>query len=79
MKLVELVGIHVEATSGAPVLLLREHEEPHRVVPIFVGPNEAAAIAMALSGALPPRPLTPGKSAGAPAAGPGRGGDQPVA
>lgn len=58
MKLVDLVGVHIEATSGAPLLLLREQAAPHRVVPIFVGGPEAASIAVALSGQTPPRPLT---------------------
>lgn len=50
MKLVEIVGLHIEATSGAPLVLLREHDEPHRLLPIFVGGPEAASIALALSG-----------------------------
>jgi bifunctional DNase/RNase len=58
MKLVEIVGLHVEASSGAPLVLLREHDEPHRVLPIFVGGPEAASIALALSGEAAPRPLT---------------------
>lgn len=58
VKLVDLVGLHIEATSGAPLVLLREHDAPHRVLPIFVGGPEAAAIATALSGQVPPRPLT---------------------
>lgn len=58
MKQVDLIGIHIEATSGAPVVLLRENDEPHRVLPIFVGAPEATAIALALSGQVPPRPLT---------------------
>jgi bifunctional DNase/RNase len=58
MKLVELVGLHIEATSGAPLVLLREHDAPHRVVPIFVGGPEAASIALGLSGQPSPRPLT---------------------
>jgi uncharacterized protein len=57
MRLVELVGLHIEATTGAPLVLLREHEPPHRVVPIFIGAPEAASIGMALSGEVPPRPL----------------------
>jgi hypothetical protein len=39
-------------------VLLREHDEPHRVLPIFVGGPEAAAIALALGDERPPRPLT---------------------
>lgn len=58
MKLVEIVGLHIEATSGAPLVLLREHDEPHRLLPIFVGGPEAASIALALSGEVAPRPLT---------------------
>lgn len=58
MKLVEIVGLHIEASSGAPLVLLREHDEPHRVLPILVGGPEAASIALALSGKAAPRPLT---------------------
>ena len=58
MKLVEILGLHQEATSGAPLVLLREHDAPHRVVPIFVGGTEAAAIGLTLSGQSPPRPLS---------------------
>lgn len=57
MKLVDLVGVHVEANSGAPLVLLREQDAPHRLLPIFVGGAEAASIAVALSGQTPPRPL----------------------
>jgi uncharacterized protein len=58
MKLVDLLGLHLEEASGTPLVLLREHDAPHRVLPIFVGGSEAAAIAVALSGQSPPRPLT---------------------
>lgn len=58
MKLVDLAGLHIEAATGAPMVLLREHDAPHRVLPIFVGGPEAAAIALALGGHTPPRPLT---------------------
>ena len=58
MKLLELVGLHVEATSRTPLVILREHDAPHRVVPIVVGGAEAASIAVALSGETPPRPLS---------------------
>ena len=51
------MGLHVEASSGLPVLILREHDEPHRVLPIFVGGPEATSILLALSGQEPPRPL----------------------
>ena len=55
---VDLIGLHIDTTSGAPLLLLREHDMPHRVLPIFIGEAEAASIAVALSGEMPPRPLT---------------------
>lgn len=58
MKHVDLFGLTVEPGSGAPLVLLREHDEPHRVLPIFVGGPEAAAIALALGDERPPRPLT---------------------
>jgi bifunctional DNase/RNase len=58
MKLVELLGLSLEAASGAPLVLLREFDAPHRVLPIFVGGPEAASIAIALSGEDAPRPLS---------------------
>ncbi len=58
MKHVDLAGLGLEASSGAPIVLLREHDEPHRVLPIFVGGSEAVAIAAAATGEPPPRPLT---------------------
>lgn len=58
MKQVDLAGLAVEATAGAPVVLLREHDEPHRLLPIFIGGMEVAAIAMAATGQEPPRPMT---------------------
>lgn len=58
MKAVDVLGLNVEATSGSPIVLLREQDAPHRVLPIFVGGREAMAIALALSGETPPRPLT---------------------
>lgn len=58
MKAVDLLGVHVEARSGAPLVLLREHDEPHRLLPIFVGTPEAVAIGLGLSGDAPPRPAT---------------------
>ena len=58
MSLVDLIGIHIEAQSGAPLVLLREHDAPHRYLPVFIGDAEAAAIAFAVAGEAPPRPLT---------------------
>lgn len=58
VKQVELIALTVEAESHAPLVLLRERDEPRRVLPIFVGPVEATAIALALGDESPPRPLT---------------------
>jgi len=58
MKRVELIGIHLTAGSGLPVVLLRESDEPRRLLQVFIGPTEANAIAMAVSGRTPPRPMT---------------------
>ena len=58
MKRVELAGLGLDASSGLPLVILREDDEPHRLLPIFVGGPEAAAIALAVSGEVPPRPLT---------------------
>lgn len=58
MRLVDVLGVHVEVTSGSLLVLLREHEVPHRVLPLLVGEPEAAAIALAMGDEAPPRPLT---------------------
>jgi bifunctional DNase/RNase len=58
MRQVEIAGLALESTTGAPLVVLRETDEPHRVLPIFVGGTEAAAIGLALAGQAPPRPLT---------------------
>ncbi|HEY5662967.1 MAG TPA: bifunctional nuclease family protein [Ilumatobacter sp.] len=58
MLLVDLVAIQVDAESGASVLVLREHDAPHRLLPIAVGGDAAASIAIAASGNRAPRPLT---------------------
>ena len=58
MKPLDVLGINMDAQSDTPVVLLREHTAPHRVLPIFIGEPEAVAIAMALSGQAPRRPLT---------------------
>lgn len=44
--------------ASAPVLLLRECEGQRRVLPIYIGRAEAAAIHVALQGQDPIRPLT---------------------
>jgi len=52
-----LVGVRVELPSEQPIVLLRE-KDGKRYLPIWIGPNEAQAIAFALSGVATARPLT---------------------
>lgn len=54
----ELVGVRVEVPANTPMLLLREQDDPHRLVPIYIGGPEASAIHYALEGVVPPRPMT---------------------
>lgn len=55
---VEFMGLQVEPSTGAPIVLLRETDDPHRVLPVFIGAPEAMAIAVGLEGATTERPLT---------------------
>jgi len=50
--------VRLELPANAPVVLLREQVGEQRVLPIYIGPEEAKAIALALEGVVPPRPLT---------------------
>ena len=54
----ELVGVRVELPTNTPIVLLRELEGDHRVLPIFIGGPEATAIAFALEDVETPRPMT---------------------
>jgi uncharacterized protein len=58
MKRVSVAGLAVEETTRAPLVLLREDDAPHRVMPIFIGQSEATAIALEINGQTPPRPLS---------------------
>ena len=53
----DIVGVRVELPSNQPLILLKE-EAGGRYLPIWIGPNEATAIATALEGVQPARPLT---------------------
>jgi bifunctional DNase/RNase len=53
----DVVGVRVELPSNQPIVLLRE-KGGSRYLPIWIGANEATAIATALEGVHPPRPLT---------------------
>lgn len=52
---IRLVGVRVDFPSNQPIVLLRSDDT---LLPIFIGNAEASAIALALEGAVPPRPLT---------------------
>ena len=54
----EVVGVRVELPSNTPIVLLREVEGLHRMLPIFIGGPEATAIALALDDVSTPRPMT---------------------
>ncbi|MDJ0959747.1 MAG: bifunctional nuclease family protein [Acidimicrobiia bacterium] len=53
----DVVGVRIELPTNTPILLLRE-QEGERFLPIWIGTNEATAIALALEGVEPPRPMT---------------------
>lgn len=52
-----MFGVRVEMPTNNPIVLLRERNGD-RFLPIWVGAAEAAAIAYAQQGVVPPRPLT---------------------
>lgn len=54
----ELVGVRLEVPANTPVMMLREQTGAHRILPIYIGNPEAAAIHYALEGIVPARPLT---------------------
>jgi bifunctional DNase/RNase len=54
----ELVGVRLELPANTPIVLLREQSGRRRVLPIYIGGPEAAAIAYAMEGVQSPRPLT---------------------
>lgn len=58
MRSVDLVGIQFDPAAGVSVLVLRERDDPNRLLPIVVAGAEAASIAMAAQGVRPPRPMT---------------------
>ncbi len=57
MRPVEVVGVRVEMPSNQPLVLLRE-VDGQRYLPIWIGANEATAIAFAQQDVRPERPLT---------------------
>lgn len=57
MREMTVVGVRAQMPNNEPIVLLREADGP-RMVPIWIGWTEANAIAEALDGLEPPRPLT---------------------
>ena len=53
----DLVGVRIELPTNQPIVLLRE-AAGSRYLPIWIGAVEATAIAFALEGVEPDRPLT---------------------
>lgn len=53
----ELVGVRIELPSNTPILLLREMGGS-LFLPIWIGTAEATAIALAIEGVEPQRPMT---------------------
>lgn len=54
----ELITVRVDLPGNTPVLVLREVAGAGRLLPIFIGGPEASAIAFALDGVVPQRPMT---------------------
>jgi len=54
---VEVVGVRIEMPSNQPIVLLKEISGS-RYLPIWVGTQEATAIAFSQQGLVPRRPLT---------------------
>ena len=50
-------GLMVDPATSMPIVVLRDAEN-NRVLPIWVGPVEANAIAMQIENIAPPRPMT---------------------
>ncbi len=54
---VTVAHLGLDRTTNSPVVILRE-KGGTRVLPIWIGPAEASAIAMEMQGLRPPRPMT---------------------
>jgi bifunctional DNase/RNase len=50
-------GLMIDPVTNVPIVLLRDADQ-QRVLPIWVGPVEANAIALQVENVAPPRPLT---------------------
>ena len=54
---VTVAHLGLDRATNSPVVILRE-KDGTRVLPIWIGPAEASAIAMEMQGVKPPRPMT---------------------
>src|SRR5471032_1224099 len=50
-------GVMVDPVTNMPIVILRDADN-QRVLPIWVGPVEANAIALQIENVAPPRPMT---------------------
>lgn len=57
LKEIRVASLGLDKTSNTPVVILQERDG-ERVLPIWIGPSEASAIAMELAGMKFSRPLT---------------------
>ena len=55
---VSVQSLGMDRASNTPVVILQEDDGEKRVLPIFIGPGEASAIAMEMANMKFPRPLT---------------------
>lgn len=55
---VEVRNVGFDYDAGVPVVILQSHEDAEHILPIWIGPAEAQAIAMEMQHVTPPRPLT---------------------
>ena len=53
----QIKGLMMDPVTNVPIVILKD-EEGTRVLPIWVGPSEASAIALQIENVAPPRPMT---------------------
>jgi len=53
----QIKGLMLDPVTNVPIVILRD-EDGQRVLPIWVGPAEANAIALQIENLSPPRPMT---------------------
>ena len=54
---VKLVGLILDPISKTPVIILKPYDD-NKIIPIWIGTNEANAITMEMEKIEPPRPMT---------------------